>query len=89
MRELLSTKQAWLWGPESEQAFGHVKDYTNDYSTVQAEFKISADASSFGLGSIRQRQLLTHGLCIPVNVRNRKEVRLNSKGNSLSGDMGM
>ena len=41
LQELLSTKQAWLWGPESEQAFGHVKDYTNDYSTVQAEFNIS------------------------------------------------
>ena len=29
LRELLSTKQAWLWGPEPEQAFGHVKEEYN------------------------------------------------------------
>lgn len=26
LRELLSTKQAWLWGPEQEQAFDRVKE---------------------------------------------------------------
>ena len=57
LRELLSTKRAWLWGPEQEQAFGRVKEELLKPTTLalynpQAELKISADASSFGLGAV-------------------------------------
>ena len=57
LRELLSTKRAWLWGPEQEQAFDHVKEELLQPTTLvlynpQAELKVSADASSFGLGAV-------------------------------------
>ena len=57
LQELLSTKQAWLWGPEQEQAFGRVKEELLQPTTLVlynplAELKVSADTSSFGLGAV-------------------------------------
>ena len=54
LQELLSTKRAWLWGPEQEQAFGRVKEELLQPTTLVlynplVELKVSADASSFGL----------------------------------------
>jgi len=51
LRELLSTKQAWLWGPEQKQVFDRVKPggvviATDDsmlYNPL-VELKVSADA---------------------------------------------
>ena len=97
LRELLSTKRARLWSPEQEQAFGRVKEELLKPTTLavynlQVELKISADASSFGLGASalpeRRRQLETCGLCIQVNVRNRKEICSNRE-RSTSCDLGM
>ena len=57
MRELLSHKRAWLWGPDQEEAFNKVKEEISQPTTLalynpDAELKISADASSFGLGAV-------------------------------------
>ena len=57
LRELLSKNQAWLWGASQEQAFSSVKAELSKPTTLTlydpaAETKISADASSYGLGAV-------------------------------------
>ena len=57
LRELLSTYHAWLWGPDQEKAFTSVKEELVKPTTLTlynptAEAKVSADASSFGLGAV-------------------------------------
>ena len=50
MRELLSTKRAWNWGPAQEEAFAKVKAELTAHTVLalydpQADTKISADAA--------------------------------------------
>ena len=57
MRELLSAKRAWLWGLDQESAFQKVKDELSKPTVLalydpQADLKVSADASSYRLGSV-------------------------------------
>ena len=57
LRQLLSTKNAWVWGPEQEAAFSLVKAELTKPSVLvlynpAAETKITADSSSFGLGAV-------------------------------------
>ena len=57
MGELLSSKRCWLWGAEQEHVFARVKEELVKPTTLtlynpEAEVKISADASSFGLGAV-------------------------------------
>ena len=57
LRKLLSTRQAWFWGPDQERSFKQLKTEltTPQILTMynpQAQTKTSADASSFGLGAV-------------------------------------
>jgi len=57
LHELLSKRSSWTWGPPQEQAFKQVKDELSTAVTlahydITAEIKVSADASSYGLGAV-------------------------------------
>ena len=57
LRQLLSKNREWMWGPSQEQAFARVKEELSNPVTLalydpQLDLKISADASSFGLGAV-------------------------------------
>jgi hypothetical protein len=74
LRELLSTKKAWLWGPQEDRAFQHIKEELRKPTTLiiydlGAETKISADAFSFGLGAVLLQQ--SEGLWKPVAYASR------------------
>ena len=53
LREMLSTKQAWLRGPELERAFGHIKEELLQPTTLvlynpQGEFKVARQSLGGG-----------------------------------------
>ena len=57
LRELLSKNMAWLWGPTQEEAFSLVKVQLSKATTLALydpvkDLKVSANASSFGLGAV-------------------------------------
>jgi len=54
---LLSSKRAWLWGPEQESAFVKTKEALTKLTILAlyrpgGETKVAADALSFGLGAV-------------------------------------
>ena len=57
LRQLLTKKSTWLWGPEQAQAFSNVKaelmkpQVLTLYSP-EAPIKVSAGASFYGLGAV-------------------------------------
>ena len=57
LRELLTKQSAWVWGPDQENTFQKIKDELSSNHMLawydpDAETKISADASAYGLGAV-------------------------------------
>ena len=75
LRTLLSKKNHWIWGPDQQSAFEGLKEALCSPESLAMfdagkETKVSADASSYGLGAVlRQRQ--TDGTWRPVSYISR------------------
>ena len=57
LRELLGSKKTWIWGSAQQEAFEKLKAEIATprvlaHYDVTADIKISADASSYGLGAV-------------------------------------
>ena len=61
LRELLSTKTAWMWGPAQEEAFCKLKEELTSPSVLmvydpEVPTKVSADTSLYDIGAVLLQQ---------------------------------
>ena len=75
LRELLSTKNAWMWTVAQEESFNKLKEVLSSprvltHYGISAKTKISADASACGLGAVLLQQQANAKLC-PVAFASR------------------
>ena len=62
LRELLGKNTTWVWGPSQSEAFSFVKEELSKPTTLalydpKAPTKVSADASSYGLGAVFTQEM--------------------------------
>ena len=61
LRQLLSNKQAWLWGPDQANSYRQLQSELTTPKVLkhydpQCPTKISVDASSYGIGAVLLQQ---------------------------------
>ena len=61
LRELLSTKNVWVWGKSQDQSLEAIKQELAKPTvlalySLEAKTKVCADASNFGLGAVLLQQ---------------------------------